>query len=78
MLDQQEHAALGASSTPVLMVQGSDTKPMLTRSARHVVDHVPDATVRRLPGTGHAAPLTHPEVLADALIEFLSPARQPA
>jgi len=34
--------------------------------------------VHEIPGAGHAAPLTHPEALAEALIEFFAPAQQPA
>jgi pimeloyl-ACP methyl ester carboxylesterase len=55
---------------------GSDTKPYATRSARHVADHVASARVHEIPGAGHASPLTHPEALAEALIEFFAPAQQ--
>jgi len=71
-------AVLGAISAPVLVLHGSEAKPLMTRSARHVADHVPNATVREVPGAGHAAPLTHPEALAEALAGFFSPAQQPA
>jgi pimeloyl-ACP methyl ester carboxylesterase len=71
-------AVLGAISAPVLLLLGSDTKPFFTASARHVADHAPNARVRKIPGAGHAAPLTHPEALAEALTEFFSPAQQPA
>jgi pimeloyl-ACP methyl ester carboxylesterase len=71
-------AVLGAISAPVLVLHGTETKPFLMTSVRHVADHVPNATVREIPGAGHAAPLTHPEALADALTEFFQPAQQPA
>ena len=71
-------AVLGAISAPVLVLHGSDAKPLMTRSARHVADHVPNARIREIPGAGHAAPLTHPEALAEALVGFFSPAHQPA
>jgi len=71
-------AVLGAIAAQVLVLHGSDAKPLMTRSARHVADHVPNATVREIPGAGHAAPLTHPEALAEALVRFFSPAKQPA
>ncbi|MGI8976022.1 MAG: alpha/beta fold hydrolase [Thermomicrobiales bacterium] len=71
-------AVLGAISAPVLVLLGSDTKPFFTISAQHVADHVPDARIQEIPGAGHAAPLTHPEVLAAALTEFFSTAQQPA
>ena len=71
-------AVLGAISAPVMVLLGSDTKPYFTASARHVADHVPNARVHKIPGAGHAAPLTHPEALAEALTEFFTPAQQPA
>ena len=71
-------AVLGAISTPVLVLQGSNTKPLMTRSVRHVADHVPNAMVHQIPGAGHAGNLTHPDALAEALIEFFAPAQQPA
>jgi len=74
----EDPAMLGAISAPVLVLQGSDTKPLAATSARHVADHVPNARVQEIHGAGHAAPLTHPEALAEALTEFFSPAQQPA
>ena len=71
-------AVLGAISAPVLVLLGSDTKPYATAAARHVADHVPNARIHEIPGAGHAAPLTHPEALAEALTEFFAPAQQPA
>jgi pimeloyl-ACP methyl ester carboxylesterase len=71
-------AVLGAISTPVLVLLGSSTKPFFTTSAHHVADHVPNARVQEIRGAGHAAPLTHPEALADVLTEFFSSAEQPA
>ena len=71
-------AVLRAISAPVLVLHGSDTKPYATRSARHVADHVPNARMHEIAGAGHAAPLTHPEALAEALIAFFSPAQQSA
>jgi pimeloyl-ACP methyl ester carboxylesterase len=71
-------AVLAASSVPVLVLPGSEIEPYETASTQHLVDHVPNATVQEIPGAGHASPLTHPEVLAEALIEFLSPAQQSA
>jgi pimeloyl-ACP methyl ester carboxylesterase len=64
---------LGAISIPVLVVHGSDTKPFWVRSARHVAAHVPNARIHQIPAAGHAAPLTHPKALAEALTEFFLP-----
>ena len=70
---------LGRISAPVLVLHGPDTvNPLFTACARHVADHAPNARVHEIPGAGHAAPLTHPEALAEALTEFFSPAQQPA
>jgi pimeloyl-ACP methyl ester carboxylesterase len=74
----EDPAKLGAISAPVLVLLGADTKPIFTTSARHVADHVPNARIQEIPGTGHAAPLTHPEALAEALTEFFSRTLQPA
>jgi pimeloyl-ACP methyl ester carboxylesterase len=71
-------AVLGAIQAPVVVLLGSDTKPIFAVSARYVTDHVPSAQVQEIPGAGHAAPLTHPEALAEALTEFFAPAQQPA
>lgn len=71
-------AVLGAISAPVLVLHGTDTKPIFVASARYVADNVHDARVREIPGAGHAAFLTHREVLAEALTGFLATAQQPA
>jgi pimeloyl-ACP methyl ester carboxylesterase len=71
-------AVLGAISAPVLVLLGSHTKPYATRAARHVADHVPNARIQEIPGAGHAAPLTHPKALAEALAEFFASAQKPA
>lgn len=64
-------AVLGAIKAPVAVLLGSGTKPFFTISARHVVDHA-NARVHEIPGAAHAAPVTHPEALAGALMEFFA------
>lgn len=71
-------AVLIEVSAPVMVMQGSDTKPLAATSARHVSEHVSDARIQEIPGAGHAAPLTHSEALAEALAEFFEPVQQPA
>ena len=71
-------AVLGAISTPVLVLHGANTTPFLTASARYVAEHVPNARVQAIPGAGHAAPLTHPKALAEALTEFFASAQKSA
>jgi pimeloyl-ACP methyl ester carboxylesterase len=75
---RDDPAVLGAISRPLVVLLGSDTKPFFTTSARHVADHVPNGWVHEIPGVGHAAPLTHPDVLAEALTQFFSPAQHRA
>jgi pimeloyl-ACP methyl ester carboxylesterase len=67
-------AVLGAISAPVLVLHGADAKPFWIRGARYVADQVPDGRIQEIPGAGHAAPLTHPEALTEALTEFFSTA----
>lgn len=69
-------APLGAISVPVTVLLGSESKPFFPVSAQHVVDHVQDARIQEIPGAGHAAPLTHPEALAEALVGVFSRTRQ--
>lgn len=72
-------AVLGAISTPVAVLHGSHTRPFLIASAQYVAEHIPDARVQQIRGAGHVAPLTHPEALAEALIQFFErKGRQPA
>ena len=69
-------AVLGAISSPVLVLRGSDSKPYELAAARHVAAHVANARIQEIPAAGHAIPLTHPEALAQALAEFFAPAQQ--
>lgn len=74
----EDPAVLGTISAPVLVLQGSDTRPFFTASARHVAENVPDARKQDIPGARHAAPLTHPKALAGAFAEFFASVQQPA
>jgi pimeloyl-ACP methyl ester carboxylesterase len=69
---------LGAISAPVLVLCGSNSKPLAIRAAEHVVEHVPHARTHHISDTGHVAPLARPEALAEALTDFLCPAQEPA
>ncbi|GAA4516321.1 alpha/beta fold hydrolase [Nonomuraea ferruginea] len=66
----EDPAVLGAVSTPVLVLYGSGTMAFYRAGARHVAGHVRDGRMREIPGAGHAAPLTHPEALAEAITRF--------
>lgn len=75
--DPGDPAMLARISSPLLVLHGPGTRPFFTAAARHVADHVPDARIQEIPGAGHAAPLTHPEALAEALTTFFSQAQRP-
>ena len=65
-------SVLGAIRAPVAVLLGSGTKPFFKTSAQHVVDHVANAQVHEILGIAHAAPVTHPEALAGALMKFFA------
>ena len=72
----EDPAVLGAISAPVLVLHGSDTMPFYPASARHTADHVSTHGCGRFPAPGTPPPLTHPEMLARALTEFVSATRR--
>lgn len=74
----EDPAELATISAPMRVLHGTETGPFFRDCARYVAGHVPDARVRQIPGAGHAAPLTHPQALANALTEFFASAQQPA
>lgn len=71
-------AVLSAISAPMLVLHGSDTTPFGIFSAQYIAEHVSNARVFEIPGAGHAAPLSHPRVLAEAIAEFCAPGQNPA
>lgn len=70
-------AVLGAIWVPLLVLHGAETKPFWPRFARHVAEHAADARTQEIPGAGHAAPLTHPEALAEALTGLFASEQPP-
>jgi pimeloyl-ACP methyl ester carboxylesterase len=75
--DPADPALLARISAPLLVLHGPATKPFFTAAAQHVAGHVPNARIQEISGAGHAAPLTHPEALAEALATFFSQAQEP-
>lgn len=66
-------SVLGRITAPVSILQGSrsnETWSWFTASARHVDEHVPDATVREIHGAGHMGAWVEPELYADELVAF--------
>jgi pimeloyl-ACP methyl ester carboxylesterase len=76
--DPADPENLARISAPLLVLHGPATRPFFTAAARHVADHVPNARTQEISDAGHAAPLTHPRALAEALTTFFSPAQRPA
>jgi pimeloyl-ACP methyl ester carboxylesterase len=75
--DPADPEVLARISAPLLVLHGPATRPFFTAAARHVANHVPNARIQEISGAGHAAPLTHPEALAEALTTFFSRAQRP-
>ena len=57
------------TSTPMLL--GEQSREHLRRSTHAVAEALPDATVVDLPGQGHAALQTAPDLVADVLLRHL-------
>lgn len=71
-------AVLERITAPVLLLHGSHTaQAWFTDSIRYAADHLPNATVREIPGAGHLGQLARPQRDADELIPFLEAAHQP-
>jgi pimeloyl-ACP methyl ester carboxylesterase len=70
--DPADPDILAQISAPLLVLHGPATRPFFTAAARHVANHVPGAQLQEISGAGHAAPLTHPEAVAEALTTFFS------
>jgi pimeloyl-ACP methyl ester carboxylesterase len=68
-------AVLTQISAPVLILQGSQaekTWPWFKESVHHVAEHVPDATVREIPGAGHMGAWVKPKPYAEEMIRFFT------
>jgi pimeloyl-ACP methyl ester carboxylesterase len=64
-------AMLGQIATPVLLLLGTRTPTWFADGVRYAAQHIPDATVREIPGTGHFGHLVYPERDAAEVIPFL-------
>lgn len=56
---------------PTLLLTGTESAPGLRRSTELLAAALPDARVRELPGQGHVAMLTAPEMLVAEVLGFL-------
>jgi 3-oxoadipate enol-lactonase len=57
--------------SPTLVVHGGADRMTPIRNAELLVDHIPDAELAVIPGTGHAYLLEKPEESAQVVIDFL-------
>lgn len=64
----------GQVQCPALVVAGDEDRMTPARAGLAVASHLPDATVRRLVGCGHAMLNERPNEVLDALIEIVEPA----
>ncbi|MEM7439280.1 MAG: alpha/beta hydrolase [Pseudomonadota bacterium] len=55
---------------PTLLMAGGDSPPTMEATARVIGDHMPNAQVDVLAGSGHMLPLTHSKDVAEAMARF--------
>lgn len=61
---------LEASTVPTMLLQGSESDPMIHLANASIAQRLPDARVETLEGLGHMAPITHPKPVATAIERF--------
>ncbi|QLH78016.1 alpha/beta hydrolase [Halosimplex rubrum] len=61
-----------AISAPTLVLYGEHEAPFMRRQARHLATEIGGATLRAVPGGGHASNLDNPEFVTDAVRELLA------
>lgn len=62
---------------PVLLVSGSDTRPVFSDNISVLAAMLPDARTVTLPGTDHLAPLTRPDLLAGVIAQQVTASLRP-
>jgi pimeloyl-ACP methyl ester carboxylesterase len=63
---------LGAIDVPAIVIHGSDDASIPLAVGQRLADGLPNAEMVVVPGAGHAANLTHPEVVTPAIARFLA------
>jgi pimeloyl-ACP methyl ester carboxylesterase len=61
-------AALARIRVPLALVQGSRTGDHFKQAHLLIREHVPQSRVIEVEGAGHLGPLTHPNAVADELV----------
>jgi pimeloyl-ACP methyl ester carboxylesterase len=65
------HDRLGEIRAPSLVVHGDGDLAIALDRAHQLLDGLPHAVLRTIPGAGHASNLTHPEPVTEAIELFL-------
>ncbi len=66
-----ELAPLADLAVPTMVLIGELSGPEVQRPARQIAESLPDATVVTLPGQGHGAMLSGPELFASEVVRFV-------
>ena len=56
---------------PALVICGSEDKMTPLRQSQFLAEHIPEATLKTIPGAGHMVMLEKPQPVADSLLGFL-------
>jgi len=57
---------------PTLVINGDSDSVVAIEKAQAMADRIPDARLIELPEIGHAPPLEQPQLVTDALVEFVA------
>jgi pimeloyl-ACP methyl ester carboxylesterase len=66
------HDRLAEIDVPALVIHGADDASIPLESGQRLADGLPDASIAVIPGAGHAANLTHPELVNPEIERFLT------
>jgi pimeloyl-ACP methyl ester carboxylesterase len=68
--DRKLERRLARVTCPALVVGAEDDRLVPNEAADRYAQHLPNARVRRIPGTGHAIVIEQPEATAKAILDF--------
>jgi pimeloyl-ACP methyl ester carboxylesterase len=72
--DRYDYGDLSRLTTPTLLLVGEESPREELAHAQELATQLPDARLSVLPGQGHIAPVTAPQLLADAISAFATDA----
>ena len=67
----QWSAVVGAVDVPVLLIEGSESPPIVAAIHEALAARLPRAERTMIGGAGHMAPLTHPKQVGSEVLRFL-------